>query len=148
MFVFNEPLDWSVIYTGKFPQITDLQLDVCMLYLNVIFNHLTVQNIFSFPLSLLFLTHELFKSTLISSLWFGDFLLTYFLLISRLTSPYSHSILWMISTLRMKDRLYSPANNYFYAKVIYMPIGSNELILFVSLTSLLILFNFFVLLDN
>ena len=47
----------------------------------------------------------------------------------------------------MKDRLYSPAYNQFYAHVIYMRIGSQVLILFGSLTLFLILFKLLVLPD-
>lgn len=48
----------------------------------------------------------------------------------------------------MKDRLYSPAYNQFYAHVIYMLIGSQVLILFGSFTCFLILFKLLVLLDT
>ena len=84
---------------------------------------------------------------IISSLPLGGFLLIDPLPISQLTSSCSHSILWMISTLRMKDRLYSLAYNQFYAHVIYMRIGSQVLILFGSLTLFLILFKLLVLSD-
>ena len=85
---------------------------------------------------------------IISSLPLGDFPLTYPLLISRLTSLCSYSILWIISTLSMKDRLYSPACNQLYAHVIYMRIGSQVLILFGSFTCFRILLKLLVLLDT